>query len=135
MKCPDRETLARLLDGEPVSSKEVLLSHIRECRRCQGIVNDDDALGALMSAFFRSHGKDMVRETISCPGAEEIAEYVEGRVPTYRRMQLMRHFCVCPSCARATLDSACSMEEAAKNPPSDVVREARAVYRRGEKIK
>ena len=41
MRCPDRDTIARLLDREGLEVKRELSAHIRNCPRCQRVVSED----------------------------------------------------------------------------------------------
>ncbi|MCX6353595.1 MAG: hypothetical protein NTZ78_01675 [Candidatus Aureabacteria bacterium] len=132
MKCPDKELLARLLDGEEVAASGTLRAHIQDCELCQKRARDEGELGSLIRAFFKKTTRDLVRDAAPCPSPEEIALYAEGRAPLYRKQDLMRHFCACPSCARAVLDVTASRGNRLENPPTDLVREAGAVYRRGK---
>jgi len=132
MKCPDRELLAKLLDAEESDASGTLRAHIQDCELCRERAREEGELGSLMRAFFKKATRNLVREPAPCPSPEEIALYAEGRAPLYRKQDLMRHFCVCPSCARAVLDITASRGNRLENPPTDLVREARAVYRRGK---
>jgi len=84
----------------------------------------------VVEAVFRERAHSMVKESVPCPSAEEIARYVEGGMPLYREKQLLQHFCACPACAGAALDAARAGGTTAPPLPTDLVREARAVYRK-----
>jgi anti-sigma factor RsiW len=130
MECPDRELLSRLIDGEESDPSSELHSHIRSCERCRKRARDEDALGTLLRRFFEKSKHNLVKESGPCPSAEEIALYAEGRAPVYRKGDLMRHFCACPACARAVLDITATRGAKLESPPPDLVREARAVFRK-----
>ncbi len=131
MKCPDRDALARLLDGEDVEEKGELLAHIQKCGRCKRIFDEDSEIGLLLRELFKRCRQDLVREAIPCPGVEELAAYAEGKVPVYRRNRMLQHFCTCPGCARAVLDISGTFEKRFSPPPADILREARAIYSKG----
>lgn len=131
MKCPDLKLLSRLLDGEGVEGEEELRTHVRDCPRCLEQVRQQDKLGKILGALFEATPSRMVRDASTCPSAEEIALYAEGRVPLYRKGQLLRHFCACKVCARAALSSASAEKTATLSPPPSLIREAGAVYTKG----
>jgi hypothetical protein len=131
MKCPDKKVLARLLDGEAVRSGDELRRHVERCARCRKKARQHDQLGMAVEAVFRKRARSMVKESVPCPAAEEIARYIEGGIPLYREKQLLQHFCACPACARAALDAARPGGATAPPLPAELVREARAVYRKG----
>lgn len=128
MKCPDRETLARLLDGESGVAGEDLRSHIERCVSCREKMKEDHALGGVLHAFFSRREKGTLSEGIPCPDAEEIAAYVEGRISPYRKIQILKHFCACPACAEAVIGAATSIGEEPGPLPAGLAREARALY-------
>ncbi|MCX6339807.1 MAG: hypothetical protein NTX71_07795 [Candidatus Aureabacteria bacterium] len=131
MKCPDRKVLARFCDGEAVVSRDELRKHVEGCARCRIRARQQDQLGMLMEAALKKRARSMVKESIPCPSAEEVALYIEGGVPLYRKKQLIQHFCACPACARAALDAARAGGRISPPLPAALVREARAVYKKG----
>ena len=130
MRCPDRDTIARLLDRdrEGLAVNRELSAHVRNCARCQRVVSEDGELRVLLRMFFKQRMEKAVRETVPCPSPEELAEYVEGKGQIYRRKQLLQHFCACPRCARAVLDISRTPRERAPVLPAELVREARRIY-------
>jgi anti-sigma factor RsiW len=128
MKCPDRKLLARFLDGEEVESANKLRRHVEDCPRCGEIARRHGWMGTALKSALDAESQSMVKESIPCPSAEEVALYVEGSVPLYRKKQLLQHFCACPACAKAVLDAARSAGGSAPPLPQSLVREARGVY-------
>jgi len=131
MECPDRKLLARFLDGEEVESGAELRRHIESCPRCREAARRHARMGKALKSALGAEVQSMVKDSIPCPSAEELALYVEGNVPLYRKKQLLQHFCVCPTCARAVLDASRSAGGGAPPLPQSLVREARAVYGKG----
>jgi hypothetical protein len=41
---------------------------------------------------------------LDCPGAEEMALYIEGKLPGGRHMSIDEHLCYCPACFRLYVD-------------------------------
>ncbi|MEJ2745639.1 MAG: hypothetical protein P8123_08170 [bacterium] len=131
MKCPDSKLLARFLDGEEVESGDKLRHHVKSCPRCREAARRHGRMGVAIKSALDVQAQSMVKESIPCPSAEEVALYVEGNVPLYRKKQLLRHFCACPSCARAVLDAARAAGGKPPPLPQSLVREARGVYGKG----
>lgn len=129
MECPDRKQLARFLDGEEIESEDELRRHVESCPRCRKAALQHGRLGSALKAALDAEALSMVKDSIPCPSAEEVALYVEGGVPLYRKRQLLQHFCACPACARAVLDASRAAAGGAVPPlPASLVREARGVY-------
>ncbi len=131
MKCPDRKVVARFCDGESVLSKDDVRRHLARCARCRERARQQDQMGMLMKAALKKGARSMVKESIPCPSAEEVALYIEGGVPLYRKKQLLQHFCACPACARAALEAAQGGGGPSPPLPAAFLREARGVYKKG----
>ncbi len=129
MECPDRKLLARFLDGEEIESAGKLRRHVESCPRCGKAALQHNRLGTALKSALDAEAQSMVKESIPCPSAEEVALYVEGGVPLYRKKQLLQHFCACPACARAVLDASRAAAGGTAPPlPASLAREARGVY-------
>jgi len=133
MKCPDQETLLRILHGDEPEGADALRSHIRGCKSCREKAGNEKALSSLMSEIFGRASESIIRDAGSCPTPEEIALYAEGAVPLYRKAELVRHFCACPVCSRAVLDVHAAGKASPNPPPLSLIREAGAIYRNKEK--
>lgn len=128
MKCPDGKLLARFLDGEEIESGAELRRHIESCPRCGKAALQHDRMGEALKSALDAEAQSMVKESIPCPSAEEVALYVEGKSPLYRKKQLLQHFCACSACARAVLDASRAGGGTAPQLPPSLAREAGAVY-------
>ena len=91
---------------------------------------EEKEMGVLIRAFYESRRESELRDGSPCPGDEEIAAYLDGKVGGYRRMRLIRHLCGCPSCARAVL-AAARAREGERAVPEGLLREAKRIYRAG----
>ena len=88
---------------------------------------DDKKLDQLLREALSAPGKGAGPAGTACPGAQDLAAYLEGALEPDRRQDLERHLAACPACRRALAAARAAELEPGGPAPRQWLEEAQAL--------